>query len=142
MATFVYTGNEINVYFAGLKVDLVQNMRCTDDYGPEPVSGVGDIHVREYPPTMARHSVAISRFALRKDTAVGLGIINENGDAALINSGKLFEIEVFSKLTGKLIKKYMGSYNGSSDATFTAHRAVVSDANFVCTDTMGDMSTG
>ena len=142
MATFVYTGNEVTVYFAGTKIDLVQNMRCTDDYGPDPVSGVGDIHVREYPPTMARHSIAISRFALRKDSAVRLGIINQNGDAAITNSGHLFPIEIFSKLTGKLIKKYTGSFNGSSDLTLTAHRAVVSDANFVATDTTGDLATG
>lgn len=140
MGQFVYTGNEVEVHFNGTVLDLVQNMRGTDDYGFEPASGIGDIHAFEYTPTLARHSISISRFALRKDSAVALGIIQENGDAALSNPP--FAIEIFSKVTGKLLKKWMGALNSSSDVTVTAHRVVVGDANFVATDTTGDLATG
>src|SRR5271156_1686063 len=100
MAKYVFTGNEVTLYLNGVEVDLVQNLRGTDDYGFEPASGIGDIHAFEYVPTMARHSIAISKFALRKETAVTAGIIQENGDAALANAP--IEIEIFSKLTGAL----------------------------------------
>ena len=140
MALFTYTGNEVDVYMNGVLLDLIQNMRGTDDYGFEPASGIGDIHALEYVPSMARHSIAVSKFALRKDSAVTAGIINENGDAALANTPIV--IEVFSKITGALIKKYLTASNTSSDIAITAHRIVVEDANFVATDTMGTLATG
>lgn len=140
MAKIVYTGNEVNVFMKGVKLDLVQNMRGTDDYGFEPASGIGDIHAFEYTPTLARHSISISKFALRRESAVDLGIIQENGNAAIANP--IFDIEIFSKITGKLIKKWIGSLNSSSDITVTAHRVVVEDANFVALDTLGNESTG
>jgi len=140
MAKYVFTGNEVTLYLNGVEVDLVQNLRGTDDYGFEPASGIGDIHAFEYVPTMARHSIAISKFALRKETAVTAGIIQENGDAALANAP--IEIEIFSKLTGALIKKYLGVSNSSADIAVTAHRVVVEDANFVAIDTSGTLATG
>jgi hypothetical protein len=140
MAKYVFTGNEVILYLNGVEVDLVQNLRGTDDYGFEPASGIGDIHAFEYVPTMARHSIAISKFALRLETAVTAGIIQENGDAALANAP--IEIEIFSKLTGALIKKYLGVSNSSADIAVTAHRVVVEDANFVAIDTSGTLATG
>lgn len=51
------TGNRIVVLFDGKQVGLVQSVGMSDDYAPEPASGIGDIHVAEYVPTMARHSL-------------------------------------------------------------------------------------
>jgi len=140
MAQFIYTGNEVNVFMNGMEIDLLQNLRGTDDYGPEPVSGIGDIHAKENAPTFARHAVTISKFALRKEKAITAGIISENGNAILLQTP--FAVEVFAKLTGKLLRKYLGVTLGSDDLALTAHRVIVVDANFVAIDVVGTMADG
>lgn len=134
MAVFTVTGNEVDVFFNNVKLDLMQSFRATDDYGFEPASGVGDIHVKEYVPTLARHAISISRFALKKDSAMKLGILQENGDAALKNVP--FDILVVSK-AGVIMRKYIQGINNSGDIGITAHRVIVSDANFVALDASG-----
>lgn len=52
------SGNRVTVRFDGREIGLVQSVRMSDDYAPEPASGIGDIHVIEYVPTMARHSLS------------------------------------------------------------------------------------
>jgi len=133
MAKFVVTGNECTIVINNVKVPLMQTLRATDDYGHEPASGIGDIHVTEYTPTLARHSIAISRFVMTLDQAINAGIILANGDDAMRNLE--FDIEVMSKDGSTLMKKYLRCKNNSSDISVTAHRVLVSDANFVGIDT-------
>lgn len=134
MANFVHHGNEVKVVMDGIELDLVQTVRGSDNYGHEPASGVGDIHIKEHVPSLARHTVTLSAFALRKDRAITLGIIQENGNAAL--RGKAFTIEVFDR-TGALIRKWTQCVNDSGDVTVTAHRIIVKDATFLATDAAG-----
>jgi len=61
------TGNRIAVVIDGKQFGLVQSVRASDDYGPEPASGIGDIHAQEFVPTMARHSLSISMMVLKRD---------------------------------------------------------------------------
>lgn len=138
MAQFVVTGNEVYVFFNNTRLDLVQSFRATDDYGFEPASGIGDIHVTEYVPTLARHAISISRFVLKRDTAVSLGIIQENGASALVNTP--FDITVISKKTGAMLRKYLKSINNSGDIGLSAHRVIVTDANFVAIDASGQIN--
>ena len=60
----VRSANRVKVFFNNLEVGLVQSVRMNDDYGPEPASGIGDIHVTEYVPTMARHSLNVQTMML------------------------------------------------------------------------------
>lgn len=138
MARFVITGNEAVLVLNNVRASLFQTFRATDDYGFEPASGIGDIHVKEYTPTLARHAISISRFVLKLDVAVQSGIILENGDAALL--GNVFDIEVFSK-TGVLMRKYKDCINNSGDLGVTAHRVLVNDANFVGLDVTGQFAS-
>lgn len=122
------TGNRVIVKFDGKQVGLVQNVRMSDDYGPEPASGIGDIHVAEYVPTMARHSVSVSSMILFVGAMREVGITTVDGDEAL--EGKVFDIVVESKDDGTELRKYTGCSFASGDVEVSKHAIIVSNAQF------------
>ena len=83
----VNSGNRIEIQFDGKVVGLLQNLRPNDEYGHEPASGVGDIHVQEYVPSMARHQLTASTMVLFTANLRDLGIAMENGDEVLKGLG-------------------------------------------------------
>ena len=129
------SGNRIAVVFDGKQIGLIQNISGNDDYSPEPASGIGDIHAQEYVPTMARHTISVSGMVLLKDNMMGAGITPENGDAML--QGLVFDLEVYSKRDGKLIRKYVGVSYASGDIDIQAHQIVVSSGQFNALDVTG-----
>jgi hypothetical protein len=129
------SGNRIVVLLDGNEVGLLQNVRASDDYGPEPASGIGDIHVQEYVPSMARHVLSISQMVLNKDKLRQLGIIPENGDAAL--QGLVFDIEQFDKDSGQSLRKYRGCSYASGDLDVTKHAIVMRSGTFNALDVTG-----
>ena len=131
----VHSGNEIIVLFDGRQVGMVRSVRGSDDYGPDPASGIGDIHVLEYVATMARHTISVSGMVLLKGNMMGAGITPENGDAML--QGLVFDLEVYSKRDGKLIRKYVGVSYASGDIDIQAHQIVVSSGQFNALDVTG-----
>lgn len=122
------TGNRVIVKFDGKQIGLVQNVRMSDDYGPEPASGIGDIHVAEYVPTMARHSVSVSSMILFVGAMREAGITTVDGDEAL--EGKVFDIVVESKDDGTELRKYTGCSYASGDVEVSKHAILVSNAQF------------
>lgn len=140
MAGFItVTGNNVDVFINGQKLQVMTTLRATDDYGLEPVTEVGNIHVREYVPTVARHAVSISKFLMSGESAITAGIITMNGDDAMV--GRTFDIEIFSKASGVLLRKYINASNTSGDVSLQANRLIVTDANFVATDVTGDLNS-
>jgi len=131
----VRSGNRIIVLFDGRQIGMVRSVRGSDDYGPDPASGIGDIHVQEYVPTMARHTLSVSSMVLMKDSMMEAGIAPENGDAVL--QGLVFDLEVYSKDDGKLLRKYVGVSFASGDIDIQAHQIVVSSAQFNALDVVG-----
>lgn len=131
----VRSGNQIKVFFDGKQVGLVQSISANDDYAPEPASGIGDIHVQEYVPTMARHSLSISKMLLNKADLSAAGIWPENGDAVL--NGYVFDIEQYDNLTGDLIRKYTGVSYASGSIEVTKHAIVTANAQFNALDVSG-----
>lgn len=131
----VRSGNQIKVFFDGKQVGLVQSISANDDYAPEPASGIGDIHVQEYVPTMARHSLSISKMLLNKADLSAAGIWPENGDAVL--QGYVFDIEQYDNLTGDLIRKYTGVSYASGSIEVTKHAIVTANAQFNALDVSG-----
>lgn len=129
------SGNRIVVTFDGKQVGLVQSVRMSDDYGPEPASGIGDIHVVEYVPTMARHNLSVSSMVLNVGSLRDAGIAAENGDAMLL--GLVFDIEVYSKDDGTLLRKYVGCSYASGDLEITKHAIVMSSGTFNALDVVG-----
>ena len=131
----VRSGNQIKVFFGGKQVGLVQSINANDDYSPEPASGIGDIHVQEYVPTMARHSLSISKMLLNKADLSAAGIWPENGDAVL--NGYVFDVEQYDALTGDLIRKYTGCSYASGSVEVTKHAIVTANAQFNALDVSG-----
>ena len=129
------SGNRIVVTFGGVQIGLIQSVRASDDYGPEPASGVGDIHVQEYVPTMARHTLSVSSMVLNTGSMRQAGIAMENGDAVL--QGIVFDIEVYSKDDGSLLRKYMGCSYASGDLDVSKHAIVMSNGQFYALDVSG-----
>lgn len=129
------TGNRIIVTFDGKQVGLVQSVRMNDDYGPEPASGIGDIHVQEYVPSMARHTLSVSSMLLNRGAMLEQGIAMENGDAML--QGLVFDIEVYSKDDGTLLRKYVGCSYASGDMEISKHAIVMASATFNALDVTG-----
>ncbi len=132
----VRSGNQIAVLFDGKQIGLIQSISMNDDYAPDPASGIGDIHVQEYVPTMARHSLSVSAMLLNKSQLQAAGIVPENGDAVL--QGLVFDIEQYDKLTGALLRKYTGVSYASGSIETTKHAIVTTNAQFNALDVSGD----
>ena len=131
----VRSGNRIVVLFDGQQIGMVRSVRASDDYSPEPASGIGDIHAQEYVPTMARHTLSVSSMVLIKNNMQSAGITPENGDAVL--QGLVFDLEVYSKDDGKLLRKYIGVSYASGDLDINAHQIVVANGQFNALDVVG-----
>lgn len=137
------SGNRIRIEFGGVEVGLLQDIRGSDDYAPEPLSGVGDIHVHEYVPTMARHTVTTSQAVLYTDTLRSVGATLENGDHAL--RGLVFDIVIYDKnppagvdtSNGIYLRKYVGCSYASGDIEVRKHTIVVANAVFNALDVTG-----
>lgn len=130
------SGNRITVVFDGKQIGLIQSVSMNDDYAPEPASGIGDIHVTEYVPTMARHSLNVSAMVLNKGSMRQAGIAMENGDAVL--QGLVFDIEVLSKDDGELLRKYTGCSYASGSMEVQKHAIVMANGTFNALDVTGD----
>jgi hypothetical protein len=129
------SGNRVVVVFDGKRIGMVRSVRLNDDYSPEPASGIGDIHVQEYVPTMARHSISVSQMVLIKGAMLEAGIAAENGDAML--QGLVFDLEWYSKDDGKLLRKYVGCSYASGDIDINAHQIIVASGQFNALDVVG-----
>lgn len=132
------SGNRIVVVFDGKQLGLVRSVRANDDYSPEPASGIGDIHVQEYVPTMARHTLSVQNMVLIKGAMLSAGIAAENGDAML--QGLVFDLEVYDKDNGALIRKYTGVSYASGDIDVNAHQIVVQSGQFNALDVTGTVA--
>jgi hypothetical protein len=130
------SGNRIVVTLDGQQVGLVQSVRMSDDYSPEPASGIGDIHVVEHVPTMARHSISVQTMVLNKKSLRKAGIAMLNGDAVL--RGLVFDITSFDKDTGEILRKYTGCSYASGEADIQKHSIVMSSGQFNALDVTGD----
>lgn len=130
----VKSGNRNVVQFDGKDVGLVQSVDMRDDYAPEPASGIGDIHVKEYVPTMARHTISVEQMVLHKQSLLKAGISLENGDAAL--KGMVFDILSIDNETGD-VRKYISCSYASGSYTVRKHAIVMATGMFNALDVSG-----
>lgn len=147
-----HSGNLITLEFDGKRFGTIQRMNVQDDYGPEPVSGIGDIHVQEYVPSMARHSITVEHAVLKKNSMRHAGLIAENGCARL--QGTEFDIVIYEKnpvagaggtasQTGVCdtpmaeVRRYRYCSFASGSISIQAHRVVMTDATFNARDVVG-----
>ena len=131
----VRTGNRCVVQLDGKQIGVLQSINANDDLSPEPASGIGDIHVQEYVPTMARHTLSVSAMALNRGNLRELGILTENGDDALV--GKVMDFIVYDKDSGDILRKYMGCSYASGSVNIQKHAIIITDAQFNALDVVG-----
>jgi hypothetical protein len=133
----VNSGNRIEVQFDGKIIGLLQNLRMNDEFGHQPASGIGDIHVQEYVPEMARHSLTASTMILFVKNMRDQQISMENGDDVL--KGLVFDIVVYGRdpKNSGVLRKYINcSYTGG-DVEVSKHQILVANAQFVALDVSG-----
>lgn len=131
----VRSGNRCLVQLDGKQIGMIQSINASDDMSPEPASGVGDIHVQEYVPTMARHTLSVSAMALNRGSLREAGILIENGDDALM--GRVMDFIVYDKDSGEILRKYMGCSYASGSINIQKHAIIVTDAQFNALDVVG-----
>jgi hypothetical protein len=130
-----HTGNRVVVRFDGKIIGLAQNVRGSDDYALDPASGIGDAHVQEYVPTIARHTVTVGFMALKQKGLAEQGIAPENADEAL--KGYVFDIELYDKDTNTMLKKYIDCSYNNGDLDVTKHAIIMRNATFMALDVSG-----
>ena len=108
----VRSSNRFTIKIGDVAIGLLQDLRCQDDYSPEPASGIGDIHVKEYVPTMARHTISTSQACMFKSSLRQLGISFENGDDAL--RGLVFDIEITDRIFEDSVKLGLSGIDDSA----------------------------
>lgn len=128
----VLSSNRIVVQLDGKNVGLVQSVEMRDDYAPEAASGIGDIHVKEYVPTMAHHSLNVEEMVLNKNSMQKAGVAFENGDAAL--NGIVFDFVSVNKETGEVSRKYIGCSYASGSLSIRKHSIVMASGSFNALD--------
>lgn len=129
------SGNRCVATFGGVQVGLLQSVTMNDSYDPQPASGIGDIHVQEYVPTMARHTITVEAMVLDKGALIAAGAAMENGDAVL--QGLVLDFETYDKDTGTLLRKYVGCSYSSGSVTISKHAIVTQHAEFLALDVSG-----
>ncbi len=161
----VMSGNRVAVLFDGKEVGLIQSLRCSDNYNLQPASGIGDIHVKEYVPSMASHSLSAATCILYRDrigntqlyamaAAVDDGTIFDNGDSAL--RGVVFDILIHGSvpqgqkintsfpnaLTAtemqKTLRLYMDCSFEGGDIEIQKHAIIINNATFRALDATSD----
>jgi hypothetical protein len=147
-----HSGNLITIELDGKRFGTIRSLRANDDYSPEPLSGIGDIHTQEYVPTMARHTINVEYAILKAESMRDAGILDENGCAKL--GGKEFDIVIYEKnplgtpgqggadqsacdTQVREVRKYRYCSYASGSVSVQAHQIVMSDAVFNARDVTG-----
>lgn len=129
------TGNRVVVEFNNQRVGLVQSVRMADSYNLEDANDIGDIHVKEWVPTKAVHTLSVTSMVLYRKSLRALGIATENGDGAL--NGLTFDIVTYSRDTGEVLRKYITCSYDSGTVSVDAHRIIMADGTFKALDVSG-----
>jgi hypothetical protein len=131
----VRSANKHQLLFDGKLVGFLGSVDCEDDYGLEPQSGIGDIHVGEHVPTLARHRLNVQAVSLIKNNMRQLGIMGENGDFVL--QGLVFDIVLVDLTTGAALKTYRGCSYASGRVEVRKNTVIIQSATFMALDTNG-----
>lgn len=134
-STRAKTGNRFKIKFDGTVIGVCKSIDMRDEMGLEPVSGIGNINVIEYVPTLARHTITVEEIIMDSDSLLSLGLVSENGTAAL--EGKIFDIEAADS-TGAS-RKYTSCSYASGSISIRGNALLVSNATFNALDVAGKM---
>ena len=143
----VRSSNRFTIVMGNVAIGLLQDLRCQDDYSPEPASGIGDIHVKEYVPTIARYTISSSQACMFTGALRRIGISFEDGNDAM--RGMVFDIDVYDRIlnssvqeesstevlmyaegsiSGSLLRRYTKCSFASGDIEIRKHALIVNSA--------------
>jgi hypothetical protein len=156
----VITGNLVTVRLAGTVIGLVQGINVNEDFGMQPVSGLGDILPVEFTPGMARIQISCSTVYMLAEKLIqgtDLGDQITNGAKSLDTSGiapatastvlrgRHFTIAIYAiapdlnyrtsiMTVGKPLRVYTDCVYASGTISFQKHTMVMRDAQFLARD--------
>jgi hypothetical protein len=145
----VMTGNIIKVEFGGKLVGIIQSVNAQDDYGLQPISGVGRNTAYENAPGFARFSLTVDTIFLFPGLITGTtSLTEEAGGDQLVNfedadiapgvaedilRGIVIDIVIRTKGGKELFRYKWCSYGGGSFG-IQKHVAVSRSAQFLAID--------
>ena len=98
----VRSSNRFVIAMGNTAVGMLQDLRCQEDYSPEPASGIGSISVKEYVPTMARYTISTSQACMFKDSLRQLGVSFLDDNDAM--KGLVFTIQIYDRISDASVK--------------------------------------
>jgi len=140
MCAKVYSGNTVMVVINNKPVGLLQDVTADEDFAPEPASGIGDVRVVEYVPTMYRVSLRVASMSLKKDSLFSVGVFPENVDKYLATNP--FTVVVIDKVTNKIIRQYNNCIFGRGTFSVRKHTIVSHDCTLFSTEAIGGEAEG
>ncbi len=156
----VLNGNVITIAIANQTIGMVQSMQVQEDYGLQPVSGIGMVVPAEHSPGMARIQLTMDTIyvvsndgkiqgttrapALSNVTNLDAGEIGPP-TPRLILRGNVFTISVYqfdptqgngipTPNGGQLIRSYLNCAYAGGSISFQKHALVMRNAQFMATD--------
>lgn len=159
----VITGNLVTVKLAGKVIGLIQGINVNEDFGMQPVSGLGDILPVEFTPGMARIQISCSTIYLLKTALIpGVNVLGDQFQSGAVQSldgaeiapktasavlrGRHFTIAIYQltpdsasfkttlTATGKPLRQYTDCVYASGTISFQKHTMVMRDAQFLARD--------
>lgn len=125
------------MYINGELVPVLSQLTLDDDYGLQPLSGVGDGHVQEWIPGQFTHRATLAKALFKPESLFASKIIPENGD--VIMQGVEYDVEVFFK-DGGTARKLENAKCGTNSTRLRMHGILEVDATFVGRDVSGVLS--
>lgn len=129
------SGNLIYLYLDNQRIGAAQDATMDMDFAPEPMYGIGDIDPIENVPTRASYRVSVSQAVLNLTSLLAAGFVPENGDAAL--QGMVFDIVTMDRMTGAVIRKYIGCSYASGQITLRSNATVQISGQFMALGAQG-----
>lgn len=129
------SGNRIVLTFDGIVVGMVQSIRTSEDYSPEPAGGIGDIAPLEWVPTMARYQAQVTKMVLRNEQMRKAKLVYLDANDAL--SGRVFDILIIDKQSKETLRKIGGCSFASGDTEVRKNSIVVANATFMALSVSG-----
>lgn len=135
MTNKVISANRVLVKFAGKMVGIVSSLDMRDSFNPEPIYGIGEAEPFENVVTRVAYHLSAVSVALLGNNLRAAGIAYENASDAL--RGRTFEVEVYSKDTNRLFRKYTGVSISDQDVSIRGNQVISQNVSMVATGCRG-----
>jgi hypothetical protein len=121
------TGNLVVLKIRGVEIGRAQSITADSDFGLEDVSGIGNVEIQEHVNTKITHTLTIDKFIINKRTLLEMGFVPVSEDVLQMG---VIDIEILTKDTGTLIKKYESCSCASYSLRVNAHAIVGENATW------------